>query len=83
MIRHSSLAIELTIIESISEIAANKINSLANDSASNCILTWGKICETEKYANVLKHRCLAHWVNLIIRKIAEPDGIKDLMTEAM
>jgi len=83
LVGHTSKAIESSIKEALSSIPPRKLNSLMSDSASNCVSARELVCRDGDFGYLIQHRCFAHWVNLIIRRVGECDEVRDLLGEAL
>jgi len=83
LVGQSVAVMESSTTAALSKISLEKFNSLVSDSASNCVITRNEICKPKDHMHIIQHRCYANWVNLIMRKITESSGMKDLILEAL
>jgi len=79
MTGHSHLKIFESIKEAIKDIPAFEINSFVTDNASNCLKARKKIV-AEIDSRWIQHRCMAHLLNLIIKRLFTYEDLKECLT---
>lgn len=65
----SAPAIESTLRSQLVKIPSRKINALVSDSASSCKKARDAIVFNSDLEHAMSHRCLAHLLNLVIKKV--------------
>lgn len=63
-------------------IPRSKINSTISDGAASCEKARGDLVRQQGFTHIIEHRCIAHLVNLVCRRVLDSICAKDIFSEA-